>query len=182
MFSFGSMTLLVGGPALFVTARVGLAVRQSLPLWPALLVAGVNVVGCGQALQETKAKQAAARNKNRESTRPGDEGRDNRAEAIALSGWCRTMTLLLPLSVSVVACSDGGGPDPYVFMEGENIYKAECAKLPRKKLEGQPDWRLTRRADESCQPSTRWERSSPAPPDGATSSPSPRRHGAAQRT
>lgn len=69
-----------------------------------------------------------------------------RAEAIVLSGWCRAMTLLLPLSLSVVACSDGSGPDPYVLMEGENIYKAECASCHGKKLEGQPDWR-TRRTD-----------------------------------
>ncbi len=105
-----------------------------------------------------------------------------RAEAIVLSGWCRAMTLLLPLSLSVVACSDGSGPDPYVLMEGENIYKAECASCHGKKLEGQPDWR-TRRADGKLPaPPTRRERSYLAPPDGATHRYHEARHGAAQRT
>jgi len=63
MFSFGSMTLLVGGLALFALLAWGWLSGQSLPLWPALLVAGVNVVGAVKLLQETKAKQAAARNK-----------------------------------------------------------------------------------------------------------------------
>lgn len=63
MFSFGSMTLLVGGLALFALLAWGWLSGQSLPLWPALLVAGVNVVGAIKLLQETKAKQAAARNK-----------------------------------------------------------------------------------------------------------------------
>jgi len=62
-FSFGSMTLLVGGLALFALLAWGWLSGQSLPLWPALLVAGVNVVGAIKLLQETKAKQAAARNK-----------------------------------------------------------------------------------------------------------------------
>ena len=49
-------------------------------------------------------------------------------------------------SAMLAACSDRGGPDPYALMEGENIYKAECASCHGKRLEGQADWR-TRRPD-----------------------------------
>lgn len=57
IFSFGSMTLAVGGFALFALLAWGWATGQQLPLWPALLVAAVNVVGAVKLLQETRAKR-----------------------------------------------------------------------------------------------------------------------------
>lgn len=59
MLSFASMTLAVGGLALFGLLAWGWLSGQELPLWPALLVAGVNVVGAIRLVQETKAKRAA---------------------------------------------------------------------------------------------------------------------------
>lgn len=59
MLSFGSMTLAVGGVALFALLAWGWASGQQLPLWPALLVAGVNIFGAFKLVQETKAKRAA---------------------------------------------------------------------------------------------------------------------------
>jgi mono/diheme cytochrome c family protein len=50
------------------------------------------------------------------------------------------------LTPGVLGCSQRSGHDPYALMEGENIYKAECASCHGVKLEGQPDWR-TRRPD-----------------------------------
>ncbi|MGA9395380.1 MAG: cytochrome c, partial [Azonexus sp.] len=49
------------------------------------------------------------------------------------------------------------GPDPFALMEGEGLYKAECAACHGEKLEGQPEWR-TRRADGKL----------PAPPHDAS--------------
>jgi mono/diheme cytochrome c family protein len=43
-------------------------------------------------------------------------------------------------------CGERSGPDPYVLMEGEAIYRAECASCHGAQREGQPDWR-TRRPD-----------------------------------
>lgn len=60
MMSFGSMTLAVGGLSLFGLFAWGWLSGHALPLWPALLVAGVNIVGAVRLLQETKAKRAAA--------------------------------------------------------------------------------------------------------------------------
>lgn len=57
--SFGSMTLLVGGLALAGLLFWGWKTGQELPLWPALLVAAVNVVGAVKLVMETKAKRAA---------------------------------------------------------------------------------------------------------------------------
>ncbi|MCF8179325.1 MAG: cytochrome c [Sulfuritalea sp.] len=54
--------------------------------------------------------------------------------------------LILTLAVAVAGCGNGDGPDPYAVMEGENIYRIECASCHGAKLEGQPDWR-TRRPD-----------------------------------
>lgn len=59
ILSFGSMTLLIGGLSLAGLLFWGWYTEQALPLWPALLVAGVNVFGALKLLQETKAKQAA---------------------------------------------------------------------------------------------------------------------------
>jgi hypothetical protein len=59
MFSFGSMTLLVGGLALASLLVYGWLSGHELPLWPALLVAAVNVFGAVKLAQETKAKRAA---------------------------------------------------------------------------------------------------------------------------
>lgn len=60
ILSFGSMTLLVGGLSLFALLLWGWLSGHPLPLWPALLVAAVNVVGAVRLLQETKARQASA--------------------------------------------------------------------------------------------------------------------------
>ena len=57
--SFGSMTLLVGGLALAGLLFWGWKSGQELPLWPALLVAAVNVVGAVKLVMEAKAKRAA---------------------------------------------------------------------------------------------------------------------------
>lgn len=59
ILSFGSMTLIVGGLALFGLLVWGWLSGQALPLWPALLVAAVNVFGAVKLAQETKAKRAA---------------------------------------------------------------------------------------------------------------------------
>lgn len=62
------------------------------------------------------------------------------------------------LLVSVAGCDAGKtGPDLINLMEGEGIYKAECASCHGAKLEGQPDWRI-RRADGKL----------PAPPHDAS--------------
>jgi len=73
----------------------------------------------------------------------------------ARAGRCGLAAILL---LAVSACSErGNGPDPFALMEGENIYKAECASCHGKKLEGQPEWR-TRRPDGKL----------PAPPHDAS--------------
>ncbi len=59
--SFGSMTLLVGGLALAGLLFWGWKTGQELPLWPALLVAAVNLFGAFKLVRETKARQAARR-------------------------------------------------------------------------------------------------------------------------
>lgn len=59
--SFGSMTLLVGGLALAGLLFWGWKTGQELPLWPALLVAAVNVFGAVKLVMETRARQAARR-------------------------------------------------------------------------------------------------------------------------
>lgn len=60
MLSFGSMTLIVGGVALAGLLFWGWATGQALPVWPALLVAAVNLFGAWRLLQEARAKKAAA--------------------------------------------------------------------------------------------------------------------------
>jgi mono/diheme cytochrome c family protein len=65
--------------------------------------------------------------------------------------WMVLMALL-------AGCGRGtDGPDPFAVMEGEAIYKAECAACHGGKLEGQPEWR-TRRPDGKL----------PAPPHDAS--------------
>lgn len=59
VLSFGSMTLLVGGIALAGLLLWGWTTGQELPLWPALLVAAVNVFGAYKLVMETKARRAA---------------------------------------------------------------------------------------------------------------------------
>lgn len=61
IFSFGSMTLIVGALGLALLLFWGWKTGQDLPLWPALLVAGVNIFGALKLLHETRARQAAAR-------------------------------------------------------------------------------------------------------------------------
>jgi len=59
VLSFGSMTLLIGGLALAGLLFWGWKTGQELPLWPALLVAAVNVFGALKLVIETRARQAA---------------------------------------------------------------------------------------------------------------------------
>lgn len=59
VLSFGSMTLLVGGVALAGLLFWGWKTGQDLPLWPALLVAAVNVLGTYRLIRENLARQAA---------------------------------------------------------------------------------------------------------------------------
>lgn len=61
VLSFGSMTLLVGGLALAGLLFWGWKTGQELPLWPALLVAAVNVFGAVKLVMETRARQEARR-------------------------------------------------------------------------------------------------------------------------
>ena len=67
------------------------------------------------------------------------------------------VALAVSIALGLAGCSERGGPDPYARMEGENIYKAECASCHGAKLEGQADWR-TRRPDGKL----------PAPPHDAS--------------
>lgn len=65
---------------------------------------------------------------------------------------------LAALTALLAGCSDRpAGYDPIGLMEGEAIYKAECASCHGAKGEGQADWR-TRRADGKL----------PAPPHDAS--------------
>lgn len=61
VLSFGSMTLIVSALALAGLLFWGWKTGQDLPLWPALLVAAVNVFGAVKLVMEMKAKQAALR-------------------------------------------------------------------------------------------------------------------------
>lgn len=61
VLSFDSMSLLVGALALAGLLFWGWTTGQELPLWPALLVAAVNVFGAVKLVSETKARQAARR-------------------------------------------------------------------------------------------------------------------------
>jgi hypothetical protein len=74
VLSFGSMTLLVGGLALAGLLLWGWKTGQELPLWPALLVAAVNVVGAVKLVLETRAKQAARRAAAAQATQPLRKG------------------------------------------------------------------------------------------------------------
>lgn len=67
--------------------------------------------------------------------------------------WWRAALLM----TSLAGCSGGGGPDQLAVMEGEAIYKAECATCHGTRLEGQPEWN-TRRPDGKL----------PAPPHDAS--------------
>lgn len=61
------------------------------------------------------------------------------------------------LLAALAGCGETAGPDTVAIMEGESIYKAECASCHGARLEGQADWR-TRRPDGKL----------PAPPHDAT--------------
>ena len=65
----------------------------------------------------------------------------NYSYAIQLRNTTLIIMMLLQLS-----CSNESRPDPYFLMEGEAIYKAECASCHGANLEGQEGWRA-RRAD-----------------------------------
>lgn len=74
VLSFGSMTLLVGGLALVGLLLWGWTAGQELPLWPALLVAAVNVVGAVKLVLETRARQAARQATAAQATQPRRKG------------------------------------------------------------------------------------------------------------
>ncbi len=62
------------------------------------------------------------------------------------------------LITAIAGCNNGTStPDAFGIMEGEAIYKAECATCHGAQREGQPEWR-TRRADGKL----------PAPPHDAS--------------
>jgi mono/diheme cytochrome c family protein len=53
------------------------------------------------------------------------------------------MALLLTLALmqaGLSACGERSGHDPFALMEGEGIYKAECAACHGVRLQGQPGW------------------------------------------
>ena len=50
------------------------------------------------------------------------------------------------MAISASGCSERSAHDPFALMEGEAIYKAECAACHGAKLEGQAHWQ-TRRPD-----------------------------------
>jgi len=52
--NFGSMTLLVGGLALAWLLAYGLMSGHELPLWPAVAVALVNLVGAGKLIYDVR--------------------------------------------------------------------------------------------------------------------------------
>jgi uncharacterized membrane protein len=64
-FSFTALSVLIGGLAIIGLLLYGWSTGQSLPLWPALLVVGVNVVLAIKLVLEVKAKRA---------NRPGNPG------------------------------------------------------------------------------------------------------------
>lgn len=72
--SFGSMTLLVGGLALAGLLFWGWKTGQELPLWPALLVAAVNVLGAVKLVLEKRARQAARQAAAAEASQPHRKG------------------------------------------------------------------------------------------------------------
>lgn len=56
--------------------------------------------------------------------------------------WWNTLAL-----VALAGCGSDGStpaPDPFALMEGEGIYKAECAACHGAQREGQPEWRIRR--------------------------------------
>lgn len=51
------------------------------------------------------------------------------------------LALLIGLLSGLTACSGGDDKvDPFALMEGEGIYKAECASCHGKDMEGQANW------------------------------------------
>jgi fatty acid desaturase len=75
VLSFGSMTLLVGGLALAGLLFWGWQSGEELPLWPALLVAAVNVFGAFRLVKETRARQAARQAAAVEAAQPHRKGK-----------------------------------------------------------------------------------------------------------
>lgn len=69
----------------------------------------------------------------------------------------RPAALVVAIAAIVLAGCTRDGPDPFALMEGEGIYKAECASCHGTRLEGQADWQ-SRRPDGKL----------PAPPHDAT--------------
>ncbi len=57
----------------------------------------------------------------------------------ARAGWFAGCVVLV-LAMAVAGCSERSGHDPFRLMEGQGIYKAECAACHGDQLQGQPDW------------------------------------------
>ncbi|MDP1525392.1 MAG: hypothetical protein Q8M20_06245 [Rhodocyclaceae bacterium] len=55
--SFGSMTLLVGGLALAGALLYGMNSGYELPIWPAIAVALVNLIGAGRLIYEVRTRK-----------------------------------------------------------------------------------------------------------------------------
>lgn len=66
--------------------------------------------------------------------------------------WVAVMAI-----IGASGCGERSAHDPFALMEGQGIYKAECAACHGAKLEGQANWQ-TRRPDGKL----------PAPPHDAT--------------
>lgn len=73
------------------------------------------------------------------------------------TGPASGLAILAAAVFGLAACSDRNAPAPFSLMEGETIYKVECASCHGLKGEGQADWR-TRRPDGKL----------PAPPHDAS--------------
>lgn len=72
-------------------------------------------------------------------------------------GWWVPMALAGAVALGTAGCGERTGADPFALMEGEAIYKAECASCHGDQRQGQPDWQ-TRRPDGKL----------PAPPHDAS--------------
>jgi hypothetical protein len=70
-FSFTSLSQLVGGLALVGLLLYGWTTGQQLPLWPSLLVVGVNVVLAVRLVLEIKARSKGHTNPQTDNAPPG---------------------------------------------------------------------------------------------------------------
>lgn len=62
------------------------------------------------------------------------------------AGVAGAVVLLVAALAAAAGCSEHKRPDPFALLEGEAIYKAECAACHGDRLQGQANWQ-TRRPD-----------------------------------